>query len=173
MANLPYLIGTGTFVSNNTFLTKLGANLTGLAYGVTDGSAATVGTIGEYQSAIVNTTTPVSLTSVIAAQITSLTLQPGDWDLTGDLIIDANGTATVTDILASINITVDTTPLPSPADGTAMGRLRGISTTGRNTVAMRTRANITIAAAYLLVAQVTFTGTGCLAVGALRARRMR
>lgn len=174
MANLPYPIGTGTLVSNNTFLTKLGADLEGLAYGVTNGSEATTGTIGEYQIVKLDQTTPIVLTTASDAQVLVMTLQPGDWDLTGELIVGGGGgTATVTNILGAIDTVVTTTPAVIPSDGTDICRLRGVSASTRQALQMHTRANITAATAYYLVAQAVFTGSNCPAYGVLRARRMR
>lgn len=51
--------------------------------GVSDGSAATAGQIGEFKSAQTLSTAPISLTTNIATVIATLALTAGDWDVWG------------------------------------------------------------------------------------------
>jgi hypothetical protein len=51
--------------------------------GVSDGSNATAGQIGEFKSAQTLSTAPISLTTNVAAVITTLALTAGDWDVWG------------------------------------------------------------------------------------------
>jgi len=51
--------------------------------GVSDGSAATAGQIGEFKTAQTLSTAPIPLTTNVAAVIATLALTAGDWDVWG------------------------------------------------------------------------------------------
>lgn len=96
-------------------LSKLGLNA-GAGVGVTDGSEAAAGQVGEYLTA----SGSVALATGSAAVVASLTLSPGDWDVSGNVTfnlaavdsnqyqyaatIDGVGTAVLVTITASTDV---------------------------------------------------------------------
>lgn len=127
--------------------------------GVTDGSEAASGDVGEYVQA--ETTAPVTLTTGVVADVLTLNLTAGDWDVTGwvGFIIDAGSSV---DLFGFGVGEVDTTALGATSfPDTALGLWAGAK-----------RSNAAGGVSVTLKAQVAFTGTMS-AQGRLRARRMR
>ncbi len=85
--------------------------------GTNTNDSASAGQIGEYASAIVLIASEVSINS--AANVVTLNLTAGDWDVSGELWVDtATGTATISG-KTQAGITTSTGTLPTvPADAT-------------------------------------------------------
>lgn len=80
--------------------------------GVTNGSSAAAGKVGEYIESLVSTNTALT-TSNVNQNLTSISLTPGDWDVSGNAIfIGGAGAATYTFIFAGISTTSATAGLP-------------------------------------------------------------
>ena len=125
--------------------------------GVTDGSDAAAGQIGEYMTA---TASGVGLANNVASNIVSLDLTAGDWDVSGNVAFSA-GAGTHTLFAAGID-SIDTQTMGSFPTGAVT---QGISTSVK-------RYNGTATVTVWLVALASFTGTTT-ASGTIRARRMR
>lgn len=126
--------------------------------GVTDGSDAAAGKIGEYLTASGGT---VTLTNVVTANIVSLNLTAGDWDVSGDVAFSA-GAGTRTFFLAGVAGSQDTL-------------IEATFPTAAMTIALTTavhRFSVTATTTAWVTAQAGFTGT-CSASGVIRARRVR
>jgi hypothetical protein len=141
--------------------------------GVTDGSSAASGIVGEYKSSFVLVGSAVNLPDDTDTQITSLALTAGDWDLSGETFFVSTG-ATVDGVRSAINTTVNSLPAV-PADGVDLVRINGISFVGTtySINGLRTRVSITTPKTYLLISFVDFSGGSVVGYGGLRARRMR
>ena len=125
--------------------------------GVTDGSDAAAGQTGEYLTA----TASVALaTSMAAANVVSINLTAGDWDVTGNCVFHAGsgGHSFFGCGIGGLD-TYTTSTFPT----TALDM--GINTA-------MTRQSVTAATTVWLVAQAGFTGS-VTAVGTIRARRVR
>lgn len=143
--------------------------------GVTNNSSAATGSVGEFQSSSVTVGSAVALTTTVAANITSLSLTAGDWDINGTVIF-TTGTATSAQMVATINTTSATVPT-APASGAyvnsgflsyASGAANGLAlSTGT------TRINISGTTTVYLITQSTFSVSTLGAYGFLRARRVR
>jgi hypothetical protein len=125
--------------------------------GVTDGSDATAGQIGEYLTA---TASGIGLTSNVASNIVSLDLTAGDFDVSGNVAFSA-GAGTHTLFAAGID-SLDTQTMGTFPAGAIT---QGISTSTR-------RYNGTATVTVWLVALASFSGT-VTASGTIRARRVR
>jgi hypothetical protein len=138
-------------------LARQTATLAKVKVGVVDGSDATAGDIGEHLSA---SSGSVSLTSGANANVVSLSLTAGDWDVTGNVAFAA-GSGTHSFFGAGIAglDTFTSSTFPSATLNQA------ISTATR-------RYNVTATTTVWLVAQSIFTGT-VTATGTIRARRAR
>ena len=131
---------------------------------------ATAGNIGEHSSSLIASGSAVGLTTAIAANVTSISLTAGDWDVEGNINF-VLGSATVTQKSGGVTSTSATVPtdgsevfngtqftLTSVTDGLAIPRKR-ISISGTTTV--------------YLVASATFSAGTVTAFGAITARRVR
>jgi hypothetical protein len=125
--------------------------------GVTDGSDAAAGQIGEYLTA---SGSGIGLANNVVTTVATLSLTAGDWDVTGNVNFNA-AAGTHTFFAAGIGSvdTLFTATFPTTAMGQAM------STATR-------RYNVTVATAVTLVAEVGTTSSAT-ASGTISARRAR
>jgi hypothetical protein len=125
--------------------------------GVTDGSEAAAGDVGEYLTV---TSGSVALSNTTLANVVSLNLTAGDWDVQGNVTFAA-GSGTHTFFGAGIGVldTFTSSTFPSAALNQA------ITTVTR-------RYNVAATTTVWLVAEAGFGGT-MTATGTVRARRMR
>ena len=141
--------------------------------GVTDGSDALPGQVGEVISSVV--TTGVALTTNVGATVATLPLAPGDWDITGDVYF--TGTGAPTAIFGGINLVAATLPA-LPLAGINVARTQIVLTTSSLSTAaiavMRScRASLSAATNYYLIGQAVFPSGTCAATGVIWARRAR
>lgn len=143
--------------------------------GVTDGSNAIAGNIGEQLAASV--TVAVSLTTAVAANIATLALSAGDWSVSG-VVVFAEGANTIPTALAA-GLSAASAALPTAAQVAAgVGNLtqynltfpKGFTQTMQAGIC---RVSISAAANVYLVAQSTFSGGTLTATGYISARRVR
>jgi len=125
--------------------------------GITDGSNAAAGDIGEYMT---STSGVVGLTTNVVTNLSALALTPGDWDVSGYVLFQA-GAGTHTYFAVGI-ITIDAR-IMATFPGTAIDQL--MPTTVH-------RVNITAPTTVWVVGQAGFTGT-VNATGTISARRVR
>jgi hypothetical protein len=172
--NLNALTGTG-----GAFLPISGGTLTGpLTFaasqsawpkpiiGVTDGSNAAAGQVGEYIQA---TSSGVSSPTGTWINICSIVLTPGDWD------VRANGWTNAQTGQSSVYLALSTTSAPTTS-GQTFGGSVNISGSGMSAINLSiqsTRFNVTTNTTVWLQGLSTFTtGTGTMG-GLLSARRVR
>lgn len=138
--------------------------------GVTDGSDAPAGVVGEIITA---SASGVSLTTATDTNIISLLLQPGDYDLSGVSKFIAASTTIPTKLITSIN-SVSATQATFP-NGGAFAQLEAtLGTSSTNilpTGSMRVKP--TVPTTYYLIGNATFTVSTLTASGALYAKRRR
>lgn len=133
--------------------------------GVTDGSDAAAGEIGEIIS---NTASGVSITSATATNLTSITLSAGDWEIEAVARADTS-TAPITLIWASTNTASATMA------GFPYSTQLSIPTSQSNQQIPTPRRRVTLTASTVvyLVAQVTFGSGTVTGQGFIKARRIR
>ena len=73
--------------------------------GVTDGSSAASGKVGEVISSVVVAASGIALTTSTQTNITSITVPAGDWDIWGNVQIIGAGTTTTITNAGSISVT--------------------------------------------------------------------
>jgi hypothetical protein len=76
--------------------------------GVTNGSFAAIGSVGELIFSVISTS--VSITTGVVSNLTSISLRPGDWDIWGNINYPANGTTNLGNTAAWISTTSATPP---------------------------------------------------------------
>ncbi|MEN4830058.1 hypothetical protein [Pantoea vagans] len=133
--------------------------------GVTDGTDAATGELGEIIS---NTASGVSITTATETNLTSITLSAGDWEVEAVARADTS-TAPITLIWASINTASATmagfpyaTQLSIPS-----------SQSNQQIPTPRRRLTLTASTVIYLVAQVTFASGTVTGQGFIKARRVR
>jgi hypothetical protein len=137
--------------------------------GDTSGVDANVGSVGEMMSAI--NTTGVSLvgSSGTVATIASLTLTPGDWDVTGEVWFTPSGLTAGTNYCAYLGIGT-----PPSISGTRTNIVMGGNFTQQAVLPLRMcRISVSANTACNLSGSSLFTGTSVTATGVILARRAR
>ena len=138
-------------------LAGLSSQLATVRQGVTDGSDATPGQIGEYMSSGGS----VALSNTAVVNVASLSLGPGDWDVSGNVVFTASaGTHTLFGVGIGGLDTYTSASFPSGAINQAMS----------TAVSRQSSAS---AATVWLVARADFPSGTVTASGVIRARRVR
>lgn len=148
-------------------------NVAGQVPGATSNTSAMAGRVGEYISATTDIASRISLTSNTAANVASILLTPGDWDVQGNVGYAAGTTTVTTFALSTINTTSGT--LPTSPDSGARNAWAG-SVTGNTLPCLptgNTRVNTSANVTAYLLAFATFTTSTASAFGFIGARRAR
>lgn len=144
--------------------------------GTAGADSAQAGSIGEVITATVATGSSISLTSVTSANVTSISLTAGDWDVWGSVAFTLGSTTTMGYLSGGINTTSATLPLNNAGVCTWAGA--GTNATIDVTVdsvitIMPVRINISTTTTVYLVARAKFGTSTCKAYGTIYARRHR
>jgi hypothetical protein len=150
---------------------------TSVLKGVTDGSEARPGDIGEYL--VTSNVTGVQMPTDVPIQICPISLTAGDWEIWGSVDFQPAGSQSPNMIAASVSVHPDT--LPSEDDlMTGVGILNmfwtSSLTSGQRQVLMtgQCRSNSANSLDLYLIAQTSFQGSGnVFAKGYICARRVR
>lgn len=146
---------------------------TGNLPGVSTNSNAAAGKVGEYISSSVPAGSAVSLTTSVVANVTSISLTAGDWDVSGNIYSSNNAATTATIIIGNISLVSAT--LPTNPNGGAGFDIRG-SFSGGNTPSLPVgtmRLSLASTTTVYLVVDSVFSGGTAAAFGFIGARRMR
>lgn len=136
--------------------------------GTTTNNNANAGSVGEYVTA---TGTGVSLTSSTPANITSISLTAGDWDVSGFVVHLAAASTIINGAFTGISTTSAT--LPSQPN---YGGMNGLSLTANSQMAVNApvqRLSLSATTTVYLVSNAQFTTSTLTATGTIRARRVR
>lgn len=135
---------------------------------------ASVGNVGQYASSIVLSGAAVALTSGSPADVTTLQLPAGDWDLQGICASQPAGGAVTTVYVCNVTTTANTlNNIPSDGGGFGFNNSTQSSNGGQAVPTDTARVSISSSTTYHLVASVTWTTGTMGAYGKLRARRVR
>ncbi len=127
---------------------------------------AAVGKLGQYQSSN-NTGAPVSLSNNTPANMTTLSLTAGDWDVYGDIVL--NSSAGMTTTKGAVSTVSGSFAVGSPYE---IQNAAGVASLAQFGVPV-TRISIAITTTIYLVALAAFGSGTVTASGTLRARRAR
>jgi hypothetical protein len=143
-------------------------------YGITNGSNAITGEVGEVVLASRAIGAGVAIVNAVTINVTSIALTAGDWDVSGQNGYQANGTVNLSALAGGCTSVSAGFP---PDEQSTLLRYPASSLGGGNTFFLpfpTTRFNLTAPATIYLTALVLFAGGGTmLASGLIRARRMR
>jgi hypothetical protein len=143
--------------------------------GATDGSDAVPGNVGEFLAA--SNTAGVPLTSAVTANVVTLNLTPGDWQVSGVVVFTPNTTGPNA-IIGGINTVSATLPTDVQvlAGACTLSQIWSSSmTSNKQQILPLAMCRISVAAAtpVYLMAQSSFGGGSVVATGRIIARRMR
>lgn len=160
---------------NPTFETVTFDPSTGGIVGTTTNNNADAGVVGEVISASVASGSAISLTSTVPANVTSISLTAGDWDVFGQVAI--TGTASsLTRQRGGVSVTSATFPLASDTNGAESDQRATSgypSIAGPNMSTGTARISLSATTTVYLVAQAGFSGGTSNAHGRIIARRRR
>lgn len=157
---------TGAVQVNGT----LTPNSTAGIIGTTTNNNVNAGSVGEYIFSLVPVGTPVSLTSTVAANVTSISLTSGDWDVEG-ICNFTNGAATLTATACGFNSTSAT--IPTDGSEAYSGVVTTVLSTLNSATPPRKRFSLAGTTTIFLVARTTFSAGTSAAFGTINARRPR
>lgn len=168
-------VNVGT--SSNAKTVTIGNSISGSKvniYGEIDGVATAAGYIGQPLSSLIVSGSAVSLTTATPANVTSIALTAGDWDVMGEITYVATSATVVA--AATWEGGINTTTATLPTDGTEAfyATPAAITTASFNATITISRKIINSASASTayLVAEATFTVGTVTAYGNITARRV-
>ena len=166
---LNYLNGAMTLPGTVTVSGQL------IGKGTATNDSAAAGYIGEIISASVLIGAAISLTLDSPANITSISLTAGDWDVSGAIWFTGGATTTVTYLVGAVSATSAT--LPTRGDSNYTSNPHGGATLFNNAAAGYMigpyRVSLASTTTYYLVTQAGFATSTCSGFGIIRARRVR
>lgn len=145
-------------------------NVTGASAfkGIADGSSASAGYIGEYLSVTVSSYT--MSTTATTYNVASLTLTPGEWDVTGSIEL-LSSAAVMTSVVSGLSL-VSAVSEGFPYMVQLFGQSLPASTANRLAIPTR-RVNVTSSTVIYLIASAAFSSGSVTAKGFIRANRVR
>ncbi len=167
------LQGSALIVSDTTAALSRSGNGGVPVQGTNTNDDAAAGYVGEYNSSTVLLASAVALTSGVTADITSISLSAGDWDVWGSIATSVQP-ATITSVLSVWMSTVSAT-VPARPNGGGYSQISSAFTTGANNVIQAGVMRVSVAAptTIYLSTSIAFTSGTLSAYGFIGARRMR
>lgn len=143
-------------------------------FGEIDGVATAAGYIGQPLSSLIASGSAVSLTTATPANVTSIALTAGDWDVMGEITFVATSATVVASAVWEGGINSTTAVLPTDGTETFHAMPLAIATTSFNATVTIPRKifNSASAVTTYLVAEATFTAGTVAAYGNITARRV-
>lgn len=147
--------------------------------GTNTNNNAPAGTVGEIIESTVATGAAVVLVTATAKDVTSITLTPGDWDVSGAIDFKPAATTSVTVLKTSLSTVLDT--LNTQAGGAGIdpealdvwNQAANVPAADVSVPIGPVRVSVAANTVIHLVASATFTVAAMNAYGTIRARRMR
>jgi hypothetical protein len=164
--------GTGSWAHTGAFSATgtITPSTTNGVVGTTLADNANAGSIGEV---ITNTGTNVSLTTAVSANVTSVTLTAGDWDVNGSIAFNGTSSTSTSRVVGGLSTVSATLPAQPYYYQHQYGVGGFTSATLPNGSVPMQRINVSTITTVYLVAQATFTASTETATGVIIARRAR
>lgn len=147
--------------------------------GYTGGAAQTAGCIGEVISSVVPSGSAVSLTTATGANVTSVSLTAGDWEVDCICYVQGTGTTSYTILQAGLNTTSATLPALTSTTPIAYVSIAEPATVPAQSAIPQSlspttiQINVSTTTTVYLVTNCTFSASTASAYGWVRARRIR
>ncbi len=142
--------------------------------GVQDGSSAKTGSVGEVIFSLIHTGSGVSLSTATVTNVTSISLTPGSWLLSGNVNFNAAGATVVSGGVWAASFS--TTSATLAVNGIEAQAFPGVLTTTSFRIGVdlaATPINLTTTTTVYLVGEASFTAGTVAGYGALLAIRVR
>lgn len=162
-------------VANGTTLTTTTSTSVGAGQylGEPGTGSATAGNIGEYVSASVVTGSAIALTTTTSANITSISLTAGDWDVSSMVYFNPGATTSITQLISSQSQTTAVSDFTAGAFA-EQNYAATVPAAGPLTLSISPeRISLSGTTTIFLVTRATFTASTLSAWGIIRARRAR
>lgn len=157
-------------------VTAIGSAAPGQIPGTATNDNACVGCVGQLISSTVLIGSAISITTGTAANVTTIPLTAGDWDVSGEIIFGGAATTNFNSLLASISATpatLDTTPGNVGLNSYGAAGIVPTAGNGNSVQVGPVRVSLSGSATYNLVEFSNFTISTATAWGIIRARRVR
>jgi hypothetical protein len=144
--------------------------------GTTTNDNAVAGIVGEFISSTIAAGSAVSLTTATAANITSISLTAGDWDVAANLTYTGGATTNLTRLISSISTTTATIGTGGTTNRTDDGfpaTFVPFVNGDISSVVGTHRISIAVTTTVYLVGFAAFSVSTCSGYGQIRARRVR
>lgn len=160
-----------TFVTSTVTAPSITFSTTSGVIGTTTNNDAAVGSVGEYVRSSVGTGT-ASLSTGTIANVTSISLTAGDWDVSGTVAFFGGATTTTSLLKGWVSITSASDPgAPNYANERPAGT--PFATAPVDFTVPNLRVSIAATTTVYLSVQATFATSTCTAGGIIAARRVR
>jgi hypothetical protein len=156
-------------------LKALTSILSALIFGTTTNDNAAAGVVGEFISANLTSGSAVNLTTATDANITSISLTAGDWEVSGTVHYSPAATTSITKYAAGLNTVSATMPSLNTADqATEWSEPASVVASGFDSLKIGpARFSLAGTTTIFMVANSTFTVSTVAAFGSIHARRVR
>lgn len=148
--------------------------------GTSTNDNAPAGAIGEFITSTVAAGSAVALTTATTANVTSISLTAGDWDVTGVVDYTFAATTSYTQLTAGISLTSATLATQAGGGGLGTDPNSAFATPAQVPTALAfsleinpVRVSIAATTTVFMVTNCTFTVAALSAFGTIRARRVR
>lgn len=165
--------GANADITSMTAVTSISATGGTAVKGTNTNDNAAAGMVGEYIESVVDEASAISLTTINVVNVTSISLTPGDWDVSACVQFLCGATTNITELRGSISLTSNTQDL-------TRGRLFEVKTAPHVPVSVRhgiagptLRFSLASTTTIYLIAQGVFTVSTLSVYGIISARRAR
>ena len=172
-------LGPGTIGADNTAFRANDAQIRiDGTRGTSTKSLAGIGTVlvpGEIKSGVLALGSATSLTTATAKTITSVSLEPGTWKITGQVNYLPAGTTSITRFISALSSTDNALPAVSDLASAGMNMISAAYVPGAITINLGTgEAIVTLTATttYYVIGHATFTVSTMTAFGKIQAERI-
>jgi lysophospholipase L1-like esterase len=163
---------TGKFTTLQATSTITPSSTAGIV-GTATNDNANAGSVGEFISSTVLIGSAVALTNATTANVTSISLTAGDWDVTGNVWTNPAGSTTQSLFAAAISTTSATFPTAPASGGSIQLPYAAATGTAIGGPVGRTRLSLSGTTTVFLVVNVNFAASTNSAFGFIGARRVR
>jgi hypothetical protein len=141
--------------------------------GTTTNNNADAGAVGEYVESTIPSASKISLTNITGANVTSISLTAGDWDVWGNAYFDPAASTTFDLIISSISTVSATSPSRDTGNQSVLKVLDFGTGIPSSVQPVPQRLSLSATTTVYLVVVCSFAVSTMHAFGTLRARRVR
>lgn len=164
---------TSVYLTNDTIGAKYSIGGQAIFSGTATNDSAATGQVGEFVSNAIGSGSAISLTTSTPANITSISLTAGDWDVWGNIAFSPGATTTVSNLIASIGTTSASVGGFSQAASQLPFPASFVPNLVISVLPPAQRLSLSATTTVYLVANSSFATSTLSAYGSLNARRRR